>query len=87
MDDHSDESSKRAAQEMSDCDHLFIRHIRELDELELELLIDEAKPQEPILTAPDESDIGKLLVGGRPIETDHSCRMFRVMVHAPNMVY
>ena len=50
-------------------------------------MINEAKAQAPITTAPDNTAVGKLLVGGRPVESDHTCRMFRVVVHAPNLVY
>lgn len=77
---------ERAAREIDDCEHLFARSIREVEELTLEVILEEAKPQAPILTVRDGSLAGGIVVGGRPIETDLSCRAFRVLFRHDHMV-
>jgi hypothetical protein len=52
----------------------------------LDLLIVEAKAQAPITTAKDDSDIERLKVGARPIESDSTSHFFRLVFDRQHMV-
>lgn len=74
------------ARQMNECQYLFADRIREIEGLTLELVVTEAKPQAEILVARDESVAERLLVGGRPIERDLTCRIFRLVFDGRQMV-
>ena len=82
----SDVEWSEGARELNDCDNLFARGIREIEELTLELILAEAKPQAQILSPRGEGPVEALLVGGRPIESDATCRSFRLIFERMNMV-
>ncbi len=73
-------------QQLDDCKYLFANSIREIEELTLELIVSEARTQEPILVARNDSFYEQLLVGGRRIETDDSCRSFRLVFDRHRMI-
>lgn len=72
--------------QINDCDYLFAVSIREIEELTLEVTLTEAKQQAEISAPRDESELAQLLVGGRPIEPDATCRLFRVVFDRRHMV-
>ena len=72
--------------QINDCKYLFAIRIREIEELTLEVTLTEAKLQAEITAPRDESEVAQLLVGGRPIEPDATCRVFRVVFDRTNMV-
>lgn len=72
--------------QINDCEYLFAVSIREIEELTLEVTLTEAKLQAEIQAPRDESEVGQLLVGGRPIEPDATCRLFRVVFDRRHMV-
>jgi hypothetical protein len=74
------------ARELNECENLYADSIREIEELTLELVVTEAKPQAPILAPRAEGPIEALLIGGRPIESDATCRSFRLIFERMNMV-
>ena len=74
------------ARELNDCEYLLAHSIREIEELTLELVVTEAKPQAPILAPQAEGPVEALLVGGRPIESDSTCRYFKLIFDRTNMV-
>lgn len=71
---------------MDDCQYLYVDRTREIDELTLEVIISEAKAQAPILEPRDDTEFEKLTVGARPIETDQTCRVFRLIFDRDHMV-
>lgn len=73
-----DQAWKNGAEEINSCDYLFVDWIGESAELTFEVLLREAKPQATITTIQSDDAVGELLLGSRPIETDESCRHFRV---------
>jgi len=77
---------EKGAGEINECEYLFVHSIREIEELTLELTITEAKLQAPILALRDGSAVEQLRVGGRPIETDETCRFFRLVFDRNKMV-
>lgn len=79
-------SFDEGSQQIDDCENLFADEIRELEELTLGLIISEAKPQAAIAEPRDDSAWEKLLVGARPIETDSTCRRFRLIFDRNSMV-
>ena len=74
------------ARQINECDYLFIDSIRELEELTLELIVTEAKPQAQIFVARDESPVEQLKFGAKPIESDVTCRSFRLIFDRKHMV-
>jgi hypothetical protein len=50
-----------------------------MEELTLALIINEAKPQAPILASRDDSAFERVSVGSRPIEEDSTCRVFEII--------
>jgi hypothetical protein len=81
------DNSKNVAEQIDECHALFVTHFRELEELTLELLISEAKPQAPILVPRSDSAVDRMMVGARPIEWDETCRMFRVVFDRRHMIF
>ncbi len=77
-----DEGFKR----LNECDYLFVREIRQIEELTLGLLLTEAKPQAAILKPKDSSEWEKLWAGARPIEEDTTCRVFQLIFEQNHMV-
>ena len=75
-----------AAQQINDCEYLLATSIREIEELTLELIVHEAKPQAPILTARGESEVERMILGSQPIEPDSTCRSFRLVFDRQQMV-
>jgi hypothetical protein len=67
-----------AAQQINDCEYLFATSIREIEELTLELIVYEAKPQVPILTACGDSGVERMLVGSQPIANGFHLPLFPV---------
>jgi hypothetical protein len=70
---------EEGARQINDCEYLYVHSIHEIEELTLEVTVTEAKPQTPILVPRGEGVVDQLLVGGRPIETDGTCRVFRLV--------
>jgi hypothetical protein len=77
---------EEGTRQINECGYLFVDSIREPEELTLELTVTEAKPQAQILVPRNESAFEELLVGGRPIERDLSCRLFRLIFDRNHMV-
>jgi hypothetical protein len=77
---------EEAARQINDCEYLFATTIREIEELTLELIVQEAKPQALVLTPRDDSEVEQILAGSRPIETDSTCRYFRLVFDRKHMV-
>jgi len=77
---------KEGARQINECEYLFLRSIRESEELTLELTVMEAKPQAQILVPRDGSPLEEVRVGGRPIESDMTCRIFRLIFDGNHMV-
>src|ERR1700690_898033 len=77
---------REAAAQIDDCEYLFVHSIREIEELTLELTITEAKPQTQVLAPRDASDLEQLRAGSWPIETDETCRSFRLVFDRSRMV-
>jgi len=75
-----------AARQINDCEYLFAQSIREIEELTLEVFITEAKAQAEILVPRDTSELEQLLSGSSPIETDSTCRIFRLIFDRRHMV-
>lgn len=72
--------------QINECEHLFVRQLREIEELTLEVTVEEAKAQAPILVPPYDTQVGRLLVGTKPILPDESCRVFRLVFDRNRMV-
>jgi hypothetical protein len=72
--------------QINECKYLFVDSIREIEELTLELRVTEAKPQAEILAPRDGSALEHLRVGGSPIESDPTCRSFRLIFDRNKMV-
>jgi hypothetical protein len=68
---------EEGARQLNECEYLFIRNIGEMEELTLALIINEAKPQAPILAPRDDSAFERVSVGSRPIEEDSTLPCFR----------
>ena len=79
-------SAGMKARQINDCEYLFAQSIREIEELALEVIITEAKAQAEILVPRDSSEVEQLRLGGRPIETDSTCRIFRLIFERRHMV-
>jgi hypothetical protein len=77
---------KEGARQINECEYLFVESVRESEALTLELTVTEAKPQAQIFIPRDGGVSEELRVGGRPIETDLSCRMFRLIFDRNQMV-
>jgi len=77
---------QEGARQIDECQYLFVHTLGEIEELTLELIVVEAKPQAPILVPRDAGEIEKLLVGGRPIRSDATCRFFRLVFDQRHMV-
>jgi hypothetical protein len=77
---------EEGVRQINDCEYLFVESIRECEELTLELTVKEAKLQLQILAPRDGSVLEELRVGGRPIETDLTCRWFRLIFDGSHMV-
>ena len=74
------------ANQINECEYLFVDRIRELEELTLELAVTEAKVQAEVLVPRDESAVEQLRSGAHPIERDVTCRSFRLIFDARHMV-
>lgn len=75
------------AGQINDCEYLFLRSVREIEELTLELIVTEAKAQPPVPDAAGTEDpIEKMLAGSRPIMPDSTCRLFRLVFDRGTMV-
>jgi hypothetical protein len=74
------------ANQINECEYLFVDGIRELEELALELVVTEAKVQAEVLVPRDESPVEQLRSGAHPIERDGTCRSFRLIFEARHMV-
>ena len=79
-------SAGMKARQINDCEYLFAQIIREIEELTLEVIITEAKAQAEILVPRDSTEVEQLLLGSRPIETDSTCRVFRLIFERRHMV-
>lgn len=77
---------EKGASQINECGYLFADSIREIEELTLELLVSEAKPQAEIPVPENGSALERLRAGGRPIETDATCRRFRLIFDRNQMV-
>jgi hypothetical protein len=77
---------QEGARQINECEYLYLDSIRELEELAPELIVTEAKPQAQILVPRDESAVEQLRLGGRPIESDVTCRSFRLIFDGRHMV-
>src|ERR1017187_2748547 len=77
---------EEGARQINECEYLFVHGIREIEELTLELTVTEAKPQAQILGPRDGSAFEQLLVGSWPIQTDATCRFFKLIFHRNHMV-
>lgn len=75
-----------AARQINDCEYLFAQSIREIEELTLEVIITEAKAQAEIRVPRDNSEVEQLLSESSPIETDSTCRVFRLIFERRHMV-
>lgn len=60
--------------------------IHEIEELTLGLRIAEAKAQAPIMPNDDAGPLAFLKLGGRPIETDGTCRVFQLLFDRNHMI-
>lgn len=81
-----DAGHEEAARQLNECDYLFLIDIREPEYLTLQLTIAEAKAQAPRFDTPPEHPLAALLNGGRPIEPDATCRVFRITFERKHMV-
>jgi hypothetical protein len=75
-----------AVRQINDCEYLFAQSIREIEELTLEVIITEAKAQAKIRIPRDNTEVEQLLAGSHPIETDSTCRVFRLIFERRHMV-
>jgi hypothetical protein len=75
-----------AARQINDCEYLFAQSIREIEELTLEVIITEAKVQAELRVPRDNTEVEQLLAGSHPIETDSTCRVFRLIFERRHMV-
>jgi len=79
------------ARELNDCKYLFADSIREIEELTLELVVTEAKPQALGSGREDRhfeglAEVQALLADSRPIESDMTCRSFKLIFDRREMV-
>ena len=84
--DNVDVGWDEGARQINDCEYLFAQSIREVEELTLEVIIAEAKAQAEIFVPRDRTEVEQLLVGSSPIETDSTCRIFRLIFDRRHMV-
>jgi hypothetical protein len=77
---------EEGARQINECEYLYVDSIRELEELTPELIVTEAKLQAQILVPRDESPVEQLRLGARPIESDVTCRSFRLVFDRRHMV-
>lgn len=77
---------QEGARQINECEYIFVHTVHEIEELTLELIIVEAKARAPILVPRGEGELEQLLVGGRPISSDATCRFFRLVFDRRNMV-
>jgi hypothetical protein len=77
---------EEGTRQLNECDYLYIHNIGELEELTLGLIINEVKPQAPILAPRNDSAFERISVGARPIEEDPSCRVFEVIFDRNSIV-
>ena len=76
---------EEGADQINECEYLFAHSIREIEELTLELTLTEAKAQAQALEPRTES-IGAPLSQCHPIQTDETCRSFRLVFDRNRMV-
>jgi hypothetical protein len=74
------------ARQINQCEYLFAVGIREVEELELELTLVEAKPQAQIMGPRDKGIIDQLRVDGSPILRDATCRLFQLIFDRRHLV-
>jgi hypothetical protein len=74
------------ARQIDDSEYLFAVGLREINELTLAAVIKEAKPQAEIRAVESEAPVELLRLGARPIESDLTCRTFRVVFDQRYMV-
>ncbi|HLH18573.1 MAG TPA: hypothetical protein VKX45_15235 [Bryobacteraceae bacterium] len=77
---------EEGARQINDCDYLYAVDIRETEELTLQLEIAEARAQDRVLAPRDDTWVEQLRLGARPIETDPTCRFFRLTFDRSHMV-
>jgi hypothetical protein len=75
---------QEGARLIDDCAYLYATEVREVEELTLNLTIVEAKAQSPISEA--EGPLAFLKIGGCPIETDDTCRVFQLLFDRHHMI-
>src|ERR1700753_678189 len=74
------------ARQIDECTDLYAVSVREIEELTLEIVIEEAKTQAEIREVESHHPLELLRMGGRPIESDPTCRTFRVVFERRHMV-
>ena len=70
---------EEGARQIDDCTYLFAENISEIEELTLGLVVVEARVQNRAYSPVDDSPLEKIKAGGKPIETDPSCRVFELL--------
>lgn len=74
------------ARQINDCEYLFVQSIREIEELTLEVVLIQAKPQTVMPTPHGDSPTEAILAGSRPIESDATCGVYRLIFSRRHMV-
>lgn len=75
----SERESERGPRQIDECQYPFVESIPEIEELTLELTVTEAKVQDRALLPGYGSAVGQLRLGARAIESDETCRFFRLI--------
>jgi hypothetical protein len=78
---------QEGAKAIDACEYIFLNGVREISELTLELILSEAKALAAAPRTPKNPELAKLFSDARPIETDHTCRQFRIVFERRHMVY
>jgi hypothetical protein len=73
------------ARELGDCGYLYLRWIGEPEELQLRLVVEEARSQNRPVVAPPlrPPELSVILRDARPIESDEGCKMFEIIYPQP----
>jgi hypothetical protein len=74
------------SQQINDCEYLYLRDIREIDELTLVIEVHEAKAQVSIDVLPSTTPWADLRTVARPIEVDETCRVFQLTFERDYMI-
>ena len=75
---------KDIAHELDQCSYLYLRWIGEPQELQLRLVVEEARIQDRPALAPEHlPELASLYEGAKPIASDQGCRLFEIIYSYP----